>query len=267
MIKLLLFLSIMVSTPLFAYSDMDMDGVDDQDDHCPHTPFSTLVNTQGCAVKSLTSEHHFDLILGGGYSQLNYASNQQADTLTTTLQADYYTQKFSAQIVASSYTSSDERGLNDTVIAAFYQIPLSSELSLRVGGGVILPTYKTGYSNEEADYMGSLDVTYLITPKTALSSGYSHTIVNDQNVPNVLLYQDTDGYYASILYFMDQQLSLGTSYTRSDTIYRDVEPIKKISAYGTIRFDSHWFVNGIYSYGLSDSTSDYTVDFRLGYYF
>lgn len=267
MIKLLLFLSMMVSAPLWAYSDRDMDGVDDLNDHCPQTPFSALVNTQGCTIQSLKSNHHFDLILGSGYSELNYASNQQADTLTTTLQADYYNQNFSAQILASAYTSSDERGLNDTVIAAFYQIPLSSELSFKVGGGVILPTYKTGYNNEAADYMGSIDVTYLITPKTALSSGYSHTIVNDQNVPNVILYRDTDGYYMSMLYFIDQQLSIGTSYTRNDTIYRDVEPIKKVSAYGTIRFDSHWFLNGIYSYGLSDSTSDHTVDLRLGYYF
>lgn len=263
--KFSLFLIPALAVNVFAYSDADMDGVEDSQDRCPNTFINELVNAQGCTIQSL--ENHYDLIVGGGYSQLNYASNTKDDTFTTTVQADYYNQNFSAQILASRYTSKNDSGMNDTLIAGYYQIPLSDPLSMKLGGGILLPTYETGYNNEAADYMGSIGFTFLINPRAAVVGGYSYTFVNDHNVPRVLNYQNTQAYYLGVDYLIDSKLSIGGVYHNSESIYSDVEAIKKVSGFGMYRFDSHWFANAAYSYGLSDSASDHSIDLRIGYSF
>jgi len=265
--KQLIFLTLSLSATLFAYTDGDMDGVDDAKDRCPYTPFNDLVDENGCTVKSLIEEHHFDIILGAGYSQLNYASNAKDDTLTTTVQADYFNKNISAQVVASYYASSHDDGANDTLIAGYYQIPLDDHLSVKMGAGILLPTYDTGYNNEAADYMGTVCLTYLLDSQFAFLGGYSYTFVNDKNVPGVFSYQDIHAYFAGVTYLMDSKRSIGVAYSGSDSIYRDVETIEKVSAYGMYRFDTHWFANLNYSYGLSDSASDHALDLRIGYSF
>lgn len=260
-----------LSASLLAYSDSDMDGVEDTADRCPNTLMSELVNEQGCTIRSLQSDHHYDLIFGAGYSQLNYANNEKADTFTTTLQADYYYRQFSAQIISSYYASdskiSEDSGLNDTLIAAYYRMPITERFTIKAGGGVLLPTYESGYHNEAADYIGSLNLTYVLNPALSLIGGYNYTAVNDKNVPNVATYQNTNAFYAGADYRLSDALSVGGVYHNSDSIYRDVQNIQKVSAYGFYRFDTHWFGNLNYAYGLSDSASDHALDLRIGYYF
>jgi hypothetical protein len=263
--KFSLFLILALAANVFAYTDTDMDGVDDAQDRCPNTPMDELVNTQGCTLTSL--KHQYDIIVGGGYSQLNYANNAKDDTFTATLQADYYNQNFSAQILSSHYTSNNDSGMNDTLIAGYYQIPLSDLLSVNLGGGILLPTYETGYDNEATDYMGSIGLTFLVKPQVALVAGYSYTFVNDNDVDGILNYQNTPAYYLGANYLIDSKLSVGGVYQYSESIYRDVEAIKKVSGFGMYRFDSHWFTNATYSYGLSDSASDHSIDLRIGYSF
>lgn len=265
--KFSLLLSCALTASLFAYTDNDMDGVDDTLDRCLGTPFSDLVDAQGCTVRSLYGTHHFDVIAGIGSSQLNYANNVKEETLTTTLQADYYNQNFSAQVIASHFTSDGDSGLNDTLIAGYYQLPISEAVHLKLGVGVLLPTYETGYNNEAADYGASAGVSYQLDGQTALIGGYSYTLVNDTDVSGVLAYQNTRAWYAGANILMNERLSLGGAYHYGDSIYTNVEAIKKLSAYGLYRFDKHWFGNAGYAYGLSDSASDHAFDLRLGYYF
>jgi hypothetical protein len=47
MFKKALILITAVSLSLLAYSDYDMDGVDDAVDKCPNTPFNELVDIRG----------------------------------------------------------------------------------------------------------------------------------------------------------------------------------------------------------------------------
>ena len=79
--KKILLLPLLLSGCLFAI-DSDMDGVDDAQDQCMNTPFSDLVNAKGCTIYSLQSDVNYDIIVGSGYSQINYASQEKADTST-----------------------------------------------------------------------------------------------------------------------------------------------------------------------------------------
>jgi len=261
-----------MSANLLAYNDSDLDGVEDAVDRCPDTLITDLVNDQGCTITSLKNEHHFDILLGAGYSQMNYASNEKADTITSSLQADYYYKNFSAQFSSSHYSSKSQTvsdsGLNDTLIAAYYRFPSDNRFTVKIGGGVLLPTYDSGYHNEAADYLGSIHFTYALDDlKSSLIGGYSYTAVNDDDIAGIVNYQNINAYYIGGNYLLNEKLSVGATYNHSDSLYRDVETIRKVSAYGMVRLNTHWFANIGYSYGLSDSAGDHGADLRIGYYF
>ena len=141
----LLFTLSLLTLPLFAYSDFDLDGVDDAVDRCPNTPLTELVDIYGCTTKNLEGDHHFDIIAGLSLSQfnentLNALDPNDTDTVTTTLQADYYYKNFSLQASTSYFNSQSQSysdsGQNDSFIGAYYQFNPFTSLNLQLGGGL-----------------------------------------------------------------------------------------------------------------------------------
>ena len=279
----LLFTLSLLTLPLFAYIDFDMDGVDDAVDRCPNTPLTELVDIYGCTTKNLEGDHHFDIIAGVSLSQFNENTlsaldPNDTDTLTTTLQVDYYYKNFSFQ-ASTSYFDSQSRndsdsGQNDSFIGAYYQLYPASSLSLQLGGGLLLPTYDTGYDNNNLDYTASASLSYLVQ-NTNLFGGYSYTLINDDDFSYLdsdkktvtVRYRNTNAFNAGIGFYPTEKLYTSIAYTRSDSIYQNVEAIETASAYLFYTIDKHWFATLNYAYGLSDSASDHYGAFRLGYYF
>jgi hypothetical protein len=256
-----------LSLSLLAYSDLDMDGVDDLVDQCPNTPLTELVDIKGCTVKSLESPHHYDIIMGASYSQIDYNNQSNTDTLTGTLQVDYYYKDFSLQASTSYYsTDSQDNGLNDSFIGAYYQFMPLESLRLRVGAGVVLPTYDSGLNNNNTDYSASASLSYTLK-EINLFGSYSYTLINDDDVENVAYYQNISAYSAGIGFYPTNRLYASIAYNGSDSIYQNVETIETASAYLFYTIDRHWFATLNYAYGLSDSASDHYGAFRLGYYF
>jgi len=119
----------MCTLTLFAFTDSDLDGVDDAADKCPNTPITDLVDANGCSVKSLVVNESYDIIVGLSYSEIDYRLNEKTDTYTTSFQVDYYRDNLSFQLSTSYYASSDStgydsNGMNDTTIAAYYRFNL-----------------------------------------------------------------------------------------------------------------------------------------------
>ena len=110
---------------LLAYSDFDLDGVDDSIDRCPNTSMTELVDMHGCTIKNLEGNHHFDVILGASYSQISPAQ-EKTDTLTASIQADYYYKNFSLQVSTAYFNSestiTSNSGQTDTFVGAYYQL-------------------------------------------------------------------------------------------------------------------------------------------------
>lgn len=278
--KSLLFLALFLSaSSLFAYTDSDMDGVENAIDQCPNTPFSDLVDIKGCTKKSLVSPHHFDVIIGASYSDSDYQTLNTTDTLASTLQVDYYYKNFSLQASTSYFTtdgdSFSDSGLYDSFIGASYQFKPLENFSLRVGAGAILPTYDTSLNNNNTDYTGSLNLSYSLS-KFNIFGGYSYTQINDDDVSFVdangtvtssTNYQDTSAYSLGAGYYMTNKLYLSGSYNSSDSIYQGIEDIQTASVYGYYGINEHWFSTCSYAYGLSDSASKNYVSLRLGYFF
>ena len=278
--KSILFLAIfLISSSLYAYIDSDMDGVEDQMDRCPNTPFSDLVDIEGCTKRSLVSPHHFDLIVGASYSDSDYLTLNTTDTLSSTLQVDYYYKNFSIQASTSYFTTNGDNfsdsGLYDSFVGASYQFRPIKNLSIRAGAGAILPTYNTSLNNNNTDYTASLNLSYSIS-KFNLFAGYSYTQINDDDVSfadenGTLIssanYQDTSAYSLGAGYYMTSSLYLSGAYNSSDSVYKIIEDIQTASVYGYYTIDEHWFSTCSYAYGLSDSASKNYISLRLGYFF
>lgn len=266
--KKLLTLLTLTSLSLLAYSDYDMDGVDDKADQCPNTLFSELVDLNGCTIKTLElkDEHHFDIIYGVNFSQANYTTTQETDTLTQSLQVDYYNKNFSLQVSSSHYSTDDDSGTNDSFIGAYYKLSPTNELSLRLGGGIIIPTYDSELNNNNLDITASANISYMLE-NINLFGGYSYTMINDDDVSGVATYQNTNSFTAGIGFYPQKKLYVSGSLSSSDSIYQNTDAIQTASLYVFYNIDANWFTSFSYSYGLSDSASDNSVTLRLGYYF
>ena len=259
----------MMIPALFAYSDSDLDGVVDKTDQCPNTPITELVDLRGCSLQALKSDYHYDIIVGESFSQIDYNTNEKTDTLATTLQFDYFYKKFSIQVATAYYLSDSasysSSGLTDSTLAVNYLVPVNDSLSIRLGAGLILPTFDSTFNNS-TDYLASVSATYSID-KLNLFGGYNFTMINDDDVPNLITHQNTHAYSAGAGYYMSQKWYTSASYYQANGIYETMEDLKSISLYNFYSLDEHWFTSLSYAYGLSDSTSDHAASLRLGYSF
>lgn len=266
MLKKALIFLMTASLSLYAYSDFDMDGVEDSLDECPNTPFNELVDIRGCTIKVLGEQHHFSILYGIGFSEADYTATRKSDTVTQKLQMDYYYQNFSFQASSSYYDSDDDSGMNDSFIGAYYKLSPLNRLTLRVGGGLILPTYDTELDNNNMDITASANISYMLDDMN-LFGGYSYTVINDDDVLGIASYQNTSSYSAGLGFYPSSYLYVSGYYTNSESIYKNIEDIETLSVYTFYSIDANWFTSFSYSYGLSDSASDNAFMFRLGYYF
>lgn len=266
MFKKALVVIIAASLSLSAYSDYDMDGVDDSNDQCPNTQFNELVDINGCTTKTLTSEHHFDIIYGLSFSEADYTTTPKSNTVSQSLQIDYYYQNFSLQASSSYYNSDSDNGMNDSFVGAYYKLSPENELTLRFGVGAIIPTYDTELDNNNMDFIGSANFSYMLK-SINLFGGYSYTVINDDDVLGIVSYQNTSSYSGGVGFYPLKNLYLSGSYNNSDSIYKGSEDIETLSLYTFYSIDANWFTSLSYSYGLSDSASDNSIALRLGYYF
>ena len=263
-------LSLFIATTSFAYEDLDMDGVEDKIDRCPNTSFNDLVDIRGCAIKSLTYEEHFDVIVGVNYSDSDYRILSQTDTFSTSVQADYYYKDFSFQAYTSYFTTADhdnpESGLYDSFLGVYYKEKLSDSLFASVGTGIFLPTYETSLHNNNADYILSLNLSYAIEDMN-IFGGYAYTLINDDDVKGVVSYQNTKALSVGLGYYIDSNLYMSVAYNATNSIYRGEEDMRTLSFYANYTIDANWFSMFTYARGLSDSAINNYASIRLGYYF
>jgi len=264
-------LLLLCTLSVFAANDSDLDGVEDINDKCPNTPFSDLIDSSGCTTSSLYTSTLYDVIVGYDYASSNTNTLEDTATYTTTFQADMYHGNFSAQIQSSYYQSDgssyNDSGWNDTQLSLFYLFKPTNDLMIQTGAGIILPTYSTGYDNEATDYIGTVALSYALNPNINLFGGYSYTAVNDDDIPDLVDYQNTNAFYGGIGYINAKNRSINFSYTHTQSIYAGVDPIETLSAKVLFPLDTHWFMIGDYRYGLSDTASDHEAAVRIGYAF
>ncbi len=283
--SLILFAILLFTQSAQAYTDSDLDGVDDSVDKCPNTPFMDIVDINGCTKKSLLpsntkslSYSHYDIIAGISYSGADYNQLNRSDTAASSLQADYYYKDFSLQASLSYYYSKEstgrtDKGFYDTFVGASYKIKATDNLKFYIGAGVLLPTYTTSLGNNKTDYKASASLNYSID-KVNLFGGYGYTLIGDNDVTVTSTnggieyrYQNTHSFNGGIGIYATGKLYLSASYFEGDSIYKGYEKIKSASLYSYYTIDTNWFATFNYARGLSDTATDNYVSLRLGYFF
>jgi len=248
---------------LFAYSDADMDGVNDTIDRCLNTPIMNLVDKNGCSTKSLISPHHFDIIIGSSYSTYN-----SSNTYTTSLQLDYFYKEFSLSLSssyftnASSSTNNDNNGMSDSYFGISYRVQPITNFSLSSSIGTLISTYNS--TTNKDDYTASLNAIYYIDKFRFLTS-YKYTFIGDTSTSTS--FQNTNAYNIGVGYYFTHKLYISSSYKKSKSVYTNNVDIESISLYSSYSFNTHWFSTLSYSYGLSASANDNYLSLRGGYYF
>jgi len=276
--KTLLFIILtFLSINLYAYTDSDMDGVDDSVDRCPNTLLTDLVDLSGCTTKSLVSSHSYDIIIGLNYSDSDYRNLNATDTLASSFQVDYYYKQFSFQASTSYFTAESseysDNGFYDSFLGASYRLDTVDNLFISLNAGIILPTYDNELNNNNIDYTTSINISYALK-NVNLFGGYAYTLVNDDDVTVVVdsvdytyLYQNTNSYNAGIGYYLSDKLYMSVSYSTGDSIYNEEEEVESVSFYSYYSIDKDRFATLSYARGLSDTASDNYVSLRFGFLF
>ena len=257
--RLLIFIFILPIT-LLAYSDSDLDGVDDSLDQCRSTPLTELVDLKGCTIKNLVSNHHFEVSLGESYAQEGNLSFNFSQ-----VQLAYYNKAFSLSLSGSYYDieSSDysDSGLNDVYLDTYYQMKPMDRLRVQFGVGVVFPTYD---SNDNAtDYRASMQSSYKLD-KLSLFASLGATLLGDSS--ETIAFQNTYFYTLGFGYYLSNNFYSSLSYSDATSIYASSSDIQTLSYYGYYKIDNHWFSSIRYAYGLSDNALDNTVGIKIGYY-
>ncbi len=137
---------------LFAFAnDSDLDGVPDNLDLCPNTPFLETVNKNGCSkkqLKKLKSKNKIKFNASIGYEYDNYKNSKSSKLVFTSISAKKNQFKLSLyySMLNDGYTS--EYKSNDLITSLYYYNYSITNTSIKLGVKAYLPTY----FNDKTDY-------------------------------------------------------------------------------------------------------------------
>lgn len=257
---------VFAATALLAYNDSDMDGVEDEVDRCQDTPFTQLVDEFGCPLGG--REIKYELFFSTEYSQMDYASSQIGDTLTTSLDLGVYYRDWTFGVSAAHYktdaNTGNKSGADDTILSVSRSFR-SGGFGISPGVSVALPTYKTGYNNEGADYTVSAAWS-LELERGYIFGGIGYTWVTDKDVGNIS-YQNGKFYNLGFGFEPTAKSSLSIGFYSTDSIYKSITPVQTVKFDYSYRLNSGWYTTMRYGYGVSSSSSDNSFAVGVGYMF
>ena len=238
------------------FVDDDMDGVANEDDLCPNSALTDIVDAKGCAIDKVAfkKEHHFDLTLGYSYSRFDSDTSQHSQSLSL----GYYYGNFSAYFYTYNYDlQNGESGIADSTLAVYYR-QIDGQIAFKFGAGLYIPT--SDALENKTDTFLSTKLTYYYQ-KYDFTLNFQHTFMNDTNTV------DTDRLAVSIGYVLSENTYISLSYSSQNSIYENEGDIDTVALYGSYYIDKHWFVSNEISLGLSESATDLYYIFNIGYYF
>jgi len=240
---------------LLAAVDSDMDGVDNDVDRCPNTPFFELVDKTGCTTEkiALKEEYHYDIMLGVGYVEMN---NGESDTLVSFM-ADYYYKDFIVTLFTQSYSQNNAYAGNDLYLLVNYKLTLD-HFTIKFGPGMVLPI--ASESSNKTDYFFNVNLNYKID-KFDMNLYYKYTYMNDD------LSQNIDTKAVNIGYYILDTTYINLAYSTEKSVYSGIEDIENATFMANHALTEHWFTNLRVTKGLSDSASDFSTVLNVGYYF
>jgi len=262
------FLISIIFTTLILFSqdiDSDIDGVIDEFDECPNTPFLTEVNSKGCTVSIIlfpedSKNDSWDI-------DINYGINNDLDMLNISkkhslaIQSNYYVDDWIYSFRTSGHYNNTHYVVKDTILKVKKRFKLKEYLKLYIGGAVRLPSYN--YLGNNIDYTIYLSATYYPVEKVSLFVGLNYTFINDE--PLIAPLKDTTNFYIGGGYFYNKDLYMNISYTYTQSKFKNSEADNAIMTTIFYQITDKWFTSITYSHELYEKAVDNSINLHLGY--
>ncbi len=272
----LLIIALLTKGWLFAsvVLDSDFDGVADSYDECPNTPFSDLVDSRGCSIKSVNLSKvvkNLTLIVGANYSNYRSRYGNKTRTLSESFELDYRIRKIKYMLYISRFSSHnkplkqyDKSSFADTRLSLSYDLDnIFDNVSISIGGGIALPNYKGTLHNNATDFFSSINVSYHLD-KVSLFGGYIFTKIGDHDT-NDLKYQDRNALSFGIGYSLMPNLYNSISYYYSNSSIKSFIPTRNISFYSYYNLSKENFITNSISHDLVDGVNSNSFGVKFGH--
>lgn len=250
-IKLLLsiiVLSINLQAKIFL--DNDLDGVANEDDKCPNSKITDIVNKDGCRVDKVVfkEENHIDISISLGQDKVDniWQSSQN-------LALGYYYKNSSFWLTISNYESDNSQDL----ALAYYHYINNSNYTITLGAGAYIPL--NSENSNKTDYFLSAKYTYFLNSAT-LSAEFQHTFSRDTDT------QDTNSLTLQYGYLFNKSLYIALSYNLESSIYKDESNLQNIGIYTNYHLNRNWYISTDFKKYIQNS-SNLSYSVTVGYYF
>ena len=292
-------LLLLFSTGAFSFQDSDIDGVSDQLDRCPNTPFDVLVDEHGCAthqsnIKTNTTANSYwgSLTLKVGSTVRTDDEYDDENYLNFYADYRYYNWDLSisnAQLTTKSSNTEDNSDSDgDIYVATGYTFALpSSHLKLSVGSKIVddstssteiasriqgggrfsqplTTTTTTTSDSRDNDYFGSINYSYHLTPTHDLFAYYGYTLSGDSSEID---YEDYSSFSIGTGHAFTPSWYSALSYNYTGSIYPDGEAEEGVTWFNHYQFTKNIFATVSYTHALDDYSYDNSFALALGFYF
>ncbi len=244
----------------FAFTDNDLDGVDDSIDRCPNTPFNQIVGPDGCPLGKIGQEREggikgkFYLKIGVGYNKKNGNDSIYSSTSLAYAYKGFYTSLSSLYYIKDNFNNSS--GIGDTYFYLSYSSFLLENLYTTIGLNTKIPTGKNSLSDKKFDFTPSITFDY-IRGKDDYFIYYGRTFKGKSGVKDVNAFSIGVGYQFSYKFYSSLSLDGSSSIITGDYGYT-------ISYFGLYNLSPKYYITLSYSYGLNNKALDHAIFTKFG---
>jgi len=258
----ILFTFLFFNAALLAYSDMDLDGVDDSRDLCLGTPFDVIVDKNGCPYDKLFLGK-LTLQVGGDFS---FDENSD-DTSNLNLYLNYTYRNWSFSLSDSNYetTNLNEPGEDNTnnlyvTIGYLFQHETWSS-SVSVGTKFDFGDHSNARKN---DVYASVNFEYLPNNRQTVFLYYSYTLSGDSST------MDYDNFHSASIgtgYTVNPKWYTAISYNYATSYYPGYDAYQALSWFNSYTLSDNIYITCNYAYALDDLSYDHIISVNLGVHF
>ncbi len=263
-------------------ADSDFDGVADNQDKCPDSKITDIVDKNGCVVKRVRfkskklstikkakkanrltylqreikpfkvrplKEFKLSAILGIGYAK----SNSGASTNYKSLSLVYSYDKVST--MASFCHSKAGDAIDDLTLAIYYTFNITPKSTFELGGGSYIAL--SSKKENKTDYFLSAKYNYYFKNYN-IGIRYEHTFMHDLNA------KDGNLFNLSFGAMLNKKVYMQFYYETQNAIYKNQKRTHAIGLYGSYTINKHWFISAEFKKDFRHS-NNYDANFNLGY--
>jgi len=257
--KKLLILSLLAALSLAAnFKDSDLDGVPDNLDLCPNTPFLQTVNIHGCSkeqLKQLKNKKNNIINITAGYEYDHYKASKNTDIIFTSisLKNKQYNIKTSLYVSFLKDPNAINKYKSNDLIWSNYIYKYFKNDTLKFG----IKGYFTTYYNDKFDYAFLIEDTHYFDTFD-IGGSYKYKIYGESNTnakQTITVYSD---FYIKKLIISPYAYTENSAYNDTWYKYAGITFFYSVNKHSGVTLDT--------SLDLEES-ANYTIDSSISYTF